>query len=134
MLNRTSLKEYLSLAFAILLVASCSQASESKRNIKNLTNIQITEIGSEEKDAFCAAFKLNEQQVAVYFSEADEITSRDIHDEYDWLPCFVRGTLQSDGSVYSWEIRAGGTAELTSTKTGEVTWYGCKKCNGLFGD
>jgi hypothetical protein len=134
MLIRTSLTKYLPIYFAILIVASCAKISESKRSIKNLKNIQITETGSEEKDAFCEAFKLNEHQVAVYFSEADEITSKVIHDEYDWLPCFVRGTLTSDDSVYRWEIRAGGTAELTSIKTGEVTWYGCKKCNGLFAD
>ena len=122
------------LIISAALFFSCSRTIESNRVIKNPTNIQILKIGSEEQDAFCKAFKLNEPQIALYFSEADKITSRIIHDEYDWLPCFVRGTLKSNDSEYRWEIRAGGTAEITSVKTGEVTWYGCKNCNDLFKD
>lgn len=96
-----------------------------------ISNIQVTDVGSDGDAQFCREFKLKDAEVASYFEKAEEVSFKRFHDELDYLPCFVKGTLQRQGYECEFIIRAGGTAEVFCSGNQQV-FYGCTSCDGLF--
>lgn len=96
-----------------------------------ISNIQVTDVGSDGDAQFCREFKLKDAEVASYFEKAEEVSFKRFHDELDYLPCFVKGTLQRQGYECEFIIRAGGTAEVFCSGNQRV-FYGCTSCDGLF--
>ena len=70
-------------------------------------------------------------QVSAFFNRARLIDASVLHDSFDWLPCYVRGTAVWEDQPATWEIRAGGTGVLT-VKAGTPRLYGCSGCDDLF--
>jgi hypothetical protein len=56
----------------------------------------------------------------------------ELHDRYELLPCWVRGTAHDASGEWRWEVRAGGTARLEAPG-GDVTTLACDRCDELFG-
>ena len=75
----------------------------------------------------CEDFELSEKQILVFVRSASEILPRQMHDEYDYLPCWVRGKITSKTGLVEFEIRAGGTGKLRMP-SGEYILIGCKTC------
>jgi hypothetical protein len=99
----------------------------------NISAIQVQDVGADDTDAFCAAFTLSEEQVREFFGKAQNIDRAVFNSTYDYLPCFVRGTAESAIGHLKWEIRAGGTGEV-SDPAGKRTYFGCSDaCDDLFG-
>jgi hypothetical protein len=96
-----------------------------------ISNIQVTDVGSDGDAQFCREFKLKDAEVASYFEKAEEVSFKRFHDELDYLPCFVKGTLQRQGYECEFIIRAGGTAEVFCSGNQQF-FYGCTSCDGLF--
>lgn len=96
-----------------------------------ISNIQVTDVGSDSDAQFCREFKLKDAEVASYFEKAEEVSFKRFHDELDYLPCFVKGTLQRQGYECEFIIRAGGTAEVFCSGNQQF-FYGCTSCDGLF--
>lgn len=96
-----------------------------------MSNIQVTEVGSDGEAEFCREFKLNNAAAKAYFEEAEELSFKRLHDEYDHLPCFVKGTVQRQGELCEFTIRAGRTAEVLC-ENGQQFFYGCTSCDHLF--
>lgn len=51
-------------------------------------------------------------------------------DEFDYLPCFIKGTLVRQGVFCDFVIRAGGTAEVLCDD--QQFFYGCSGCEKFF--
>jgi hypothetical protein len=63
--------------------------------------------------AFCKGFDLSPAKAKKILNGAAIVTYREIHDYYDFLPCYVRGNANFHGYPATWEIRAGGTGVIT---------------------
>lgn len=93
--------------------------------------ISVRDFGSEKAGSFCEDFRLNDGQARLFFSRAKVVSAKELHDEYDWLPCYVKGSIISAGQEYEWEIRPVGIGKLVD-KSGNVWWLGCKDCDEIF--
>jgi len=93
--------------------------------------IKILGFASDKKGAFCEDFRLTTEQVRTFFKKAKKITSFEVHNEFQWLPCYVYGSIIDNGQKYEWEIRLIGICKLV-TPTGEIVWLGCKNCDEIF--
>jgi len=60
------------------------------------------------------------------------ITAKTMHDKYDYLPCYVKGTSRIKDKKCNWEIRAGGTVEISCSDTNYT--LACDKCDDLLSD
>jgi len=70
---------------------------------------------------------MDKETAQAFFKQAKIITTLEMHSEYSYLPCFVKGKCLRKNISCSWEIRAGGTAYLEFD--GKTVAYGCKSCS-----
>lgn len=114
---------------SLLIGFSC--AAQPVHHAKNkLVNIQVLSHGYDDGGEFCKDFNLTPIQVEWFFSRAKELDAQLLHDQFDILPCWVRGTARSSQGASQWEIRAGGTARIVS-ENGAVALLGCDKCDDV---
>ena len=97
---------------------------------KHLTAVQVLETGSDEPTAFCKDFELTDSDAMLFFKKSHSISITQLHDDYEYLPCYVRGTATLDGSICKWEIRAGATAEIHCNNQHAI--FACDECDALF--
>ena len=115
-----------------------SAESSEKPKLSEDTIIKIIEKGVNETDKskeICTGFNLTEQEVKQFFKQSEIISFKRIHDSYNWLPCYVRGTYAKEGKIFEWDINAGGFAILKSSDS--TTYLGCEEredCENLFQD
>lgn len=118
----------------ILLMAlglvGCAARTPSKPAAE-FSSIHIQQVGTDQNGEFCKDFTLTNEQVGQYFRQAQRVTFKQLHDQYDYLPCFVKGTLQRQDHACEFSIRAGATAELTCSNDQQF-FYACTTCNNLF--
>ncbi|MBL8024832.1 MAG: hypothetical protein JNL74_00390 [Fibrobacteres bacterium] len=111
---------------------SCSGCSEPTiHHAQNkLLDIQVLSHGHDNGGEFCADFILTSTQVEWFFSRAKILDARLLHDKFDILPCWVRGTGKSVQGTWNWEIRAGGTARKVF-ENGTIELLGCDNCDAV---
>lgn len=97
----------------------------------SLEDVRVTARGADVQAAFCADFALDAAQARAFLSAAHVLNDRELHDDFDYLPCYVRGTGTRNGVPVRWEIRAGGTATVTADGEAAVQ-VGCKECAQKF--
>ena len=97
-----------------------------------LDEVRIDSRGFEAGGDACADFSLTAAQARYFLARSVVVTSRQQHDNWDVLPCYVRGTARSASGVWHWEIRAGGTATL-ETPAGDSELRGCSDCDAVLG-
>ncbi|TVT47851.1 MAG: hypothetical protein FHP94_13145 [Denitromonas halophila] len=114
-------KEIALAALGVLLL-SCNAHSDNQLRVT-----EITEVGTEGTSGdFCADFVLSEKQAQAYFAHASVVTQQTVHDDYDVLPCFVRGSGKRGSQSCEWEINAGGTGHVNCAQQSYLT--ACKDC------
>lgn len=111
---------------ALAVISACAQGTN--RDLK-ITSIAISGRGQDEGGDFCKDFDLGAADVISFFQRAHPVTARELHDNFEFLPCYVLGSAVMDGQTVSWGIRAGGTASVT--KQGEELFYACDNCEDL---
>jgi len=116
-------------AVLCLLLAGCGGSADPAEGGK-LTDITVTDHGSEPGGEFCSDFRLDDTKARSFFARAVEIDAVQLH-ELDTLPCFVRGTARLLGQPATWLVRAGGTAEVSAESSHVL--MACRKCDDLFG-
>ncbi len=126
----------MSMKKVFLCIALCSVTACASQTIK-FSDANVTTRGSDEPNSLCQNFKLTNQEALTFFAKATEINARELHDQYDYLPCYVNGTIafkDSSSTLHSctFSIRGGGTADLECNK--EFKLYACKTCDNLFKD
>lgn len=60
----------------------------------------------------CSSLTLGRDDVATYFSLADEVDPVVFHDEAMIMPCKYLGSIRISGHLYRWQIFAGGAGYL----------------------
>lgn len=91
------------------------------------------EVGSDEDMALCRDFQLTEEQSVQFLNQSSVVTAREVHDHYNYLPCYVKGIVINDEQECDFTIRAGGTAELMCDG-GESYILACDDCEGRLTD
>ncbi len=80
------------------------------------TVISVTDVVAKGNDGvsgdFCTKFSLTKDEAQYFFNNAAQVSERDLHDRYSFLPCFVKGFGYVDSKKCEWEIRAGGTSSI----------------------
>jgi hypothetical protein len=114
----------------LLLTAAIAGCVGSKPVSSDMMNFQVLSRGQDKGGEFCRDFDLTPVQVERFFSLATVRTAQQLHDNFDHLPCWVRGKGISRRGTFEWEIRAGGTARI-SLADGSVELLGCDKCEAL---
>lgn len=102
-------------------------ACDSSQNKNAFTDIQIVERGFQSGGEFCKDFTMQEKEIEQFFIKANVKTPREIHDEFEYLPCYIRGTSTHQQQTVSWEIRAGGTARVIYPDDSQIE-FGCTDC------
>jgi hypothetical protein len=113
----------------LVIAAACSSFGNKQ---DKLSNVAITERGADTGGGFCKDFAMTPAQVSAFFGRAQPVDAPTLHDKFDHLPCYIRGTAAWEGQLAAWEIRAGGTGTLV-VKGGTAQLYGCSTCDDLFG-
>ena len=116
--------------FTALSLIGCSATTATKLATE-FSHIQILQVGMDQGGEFCKDFTLTNNQVEQYFKQVEEVTFKQLHDHYDYLPCFVKGTLQRQTKVCEFSIRAGATAELNCSNDKQY-FYVCTTCENFF--
>lgn len=128
MVSRTKL---MMLVVVVATVTAC--ASTEKRSFDN---VRLTGFGSDRPDSLCENFRLTQAQAGQFLNRVRPINARQMHDHYNYLPCFVKGTVTRIGQsheICDLIIRAGGTVEL-SCEGGQTYLYACDTCDELLVD
>ncbi len=95
--------------FSVSLVA-CTSVN-TKENVIEVAN--IVAVGNDGVSGeFCSDFSLAKDEAQYFFDNAKQVSARDIHDSYSFLPCFVKGEGYLNKKKCEWEIRAGGTSSI----------------------
>ncbi|MCW8125908.1 hypothetical protein [Microbulbifer halophilus] len=94
------------------------------------TDITVTEITGrgvdDDSGAFCSDFSLTTEEAQHYFDKTRKVSVKELHDRYDFLPCYVKGKATRGGQICEWEIRAGGTGRFTCGEDAGLT--ACVDC------
>jgi hypothetical protein len=102
---------------AIPIAALCAlQACAAGPYLGKAQHVTITERGTDRNEpsaSICQRFDLSQAEATRFLQRALIVTRYELHDSYNFLPCFVRGTAEFNGRPASWEIRAGGTGTIT---------------------
>jgi hypothetical protein len=117
----------------LILVAStaaCQQKAVSS-GFPGKAVIVVTGHGVDRPDSICSGFRLTEAQVRQFFERSHPITQKELHDRYDYMPCWVEGKIVSSGETLTWKIRPVGIGEIHH-RGGAIDLRGCKKCDNLF--
>ena len=109
--------------FIVLSIAGCKGTSA--------TRLAVTNHGSDRQDPICQDFRLTVKQAQQFFDRAKPITESELHDHYEYLPCWVEGTLTDSRGTSVWKIRPIGIGEVRSPD-GQRQLLGCKDCDDLF--
>ncbi|WP_019602770.1 hypothetical protein [Teredinibacter turnerae] len=120
----------LTIVCCLLVLTGCS-ANSSQATANAIFHVQITATGSDQGGEFCNNFSLSNAQVETFFKKSRELTYQQLHNEFDYLPCFVKGTLQRNQQQCDFTLRAGATAELACNDNTQY-FYGCTTCDNLF--
>lgn len=121
-------------SFTLLAVTPFFLSCQSLPHNKNIEIVSMTRaIDTSAPDhQMCSSFTLTKENIATYFSKANEIHEQEFHHEAMILPCKYQGSIRIDGQYLQWEIFAGGAGYLYNNKTINKR-YLCKKdcCNSL---
>lgn len=117
-------------SIACLLCIGLSAGAQAKP--VDVADVKVTDRGTDEPGAFCQDFDLKPAEAAAFLRQAKVVSAGTIHDRYESLPCYVRGTARWRHDRVEWEIRAGGTGSVTK-RDGRTVLLGCAACARRFG-
>jgi len=116
-----------SMTMAALILAGCASAPQPGAA---LDEVRVDSRGADAGGGACGDFALNAAQARYFLARSVVVSDRQLHDGWDVLPCYVRGTARSSAGVWRWEIRAGGTATL-ETPSGATELRACSECQAV---
>ena len=112
------------LALVAFLLGGCKHPSGNMELV-------ITGHGTDGLDTICRDFRLTAAQAREFFTKARPISPTQLHDEYEYMPCWVAGKTTGPQGSSVWKIRPIGVAEVTLPDHSR-TLLGCKACDDLF--
>jgi hypothetical protein len=113
--------------FVLIILCTFLISCTNEQNISNIDIISVEAFNTDNnKIEFCSDFKLSVSKAQEFFNKAEKISNLIMHNEFSYLPCYVKGKCTISGKKCFWEIRAGGTAQVKFNN--KVITYGCKSC------
>jgi hypothetical protein len=94
---------------AALLAAAVILASCATPQVGRFSNVLVTDRA---KPANCTGFNVTNKSARDFFTKAKRISAAELHDLYDYGPCFVAGSFEVDSETWRWELGSGGTATV----------------------
>lgn len=127
------------LAFIVMLFSfSCvandkiyNHISKSGISLPVITDVYVADFQSDDM-ALCkpSDIDLSHAQASEFFERAKVVISRELHDHYNYAPCYIEGTLKKGSQVCEFHIRAGATGQIQCGST--VEYFACDDCQALF--
>lgn len=116
------------IGIAFLVTMACSAETP---NPAKFENVYVQDFYSDKpKECTTADVELSHKQAHEFFKRSKIVSSKILHDHYEYAPCFIEGTLKYKSKSCDWKIRAGATGSVTY---GDKTWYfACDNCGDLF--
>jgi len=111
--------------FMLVPCLSACQAGQHSKSMDVITIASTTDKYLPDHE-ICRSFSLTREDVAIYFSVAEEVDEYEFNKDAIILPCKYRGTIDIRGEIFHWEISAGGAGYLYRGK-GVNKRYLCKK-------
>jgi hypothetical protein len=118
-ISRTAL-----LVSALLALAGCEPKPVTVR-------YEITGHGLDRPDPICEGFRLTPHQAEEFFAKAKPISPEQMHNEFEYMPCWVSGRTVRGSQTDTWKIRPTGIAEV-GRADGSSQLLGCWECDDLF--
>ncbi|WP_139044339.1 hypothetical protein [Marinobacterium stanieri] len=72
---------------------------------------------------------LNHREAEIFFERAKKVSYRELHEHYNYAPCYIEGWMKKNGEVCDWKIRAGLTGSIDCK--GDIKYYVCDECDFL---
>lgn len=119
---------------AVLVLIVLAFACQHKQPLVSVVpeeKIVVTGHGFDRPDAICQDFRLNSAQAKQFFAKSRPITAKELHDSYEYMPCWVEGTMADAQGTSKWKIRPIGIGEI-QRPNGALDLVGCKTCDDLF--
>jgi hypothetical protein len=106
-------------------------AGSAKSPGPGIEEISVSDFHSDEAE-FCrpSDVPLGHREAREFFRLARRVTSRELHDHYDFAPCYVTGPVRYGGRACTFQIRAGATGSITCDE--ESFDFACDACDALF--
>lgn len=129
--SRTWVGSFL-LFVGIASVGACSASEPTAQDFRKALgkDYKVTDIssgitsGDENAAKLCQGFTMSEKGIRTFLSRAKSVSDAQIHDEFDWAPCFVKARLTNAEHAAVLEIRASGIGSVT-IENGPLTKLGC---------
>ncbi len=96
-----------------------------------ISNVYIEDfVTSEPKSCRPSDIDLSNDEAAQFFQLARNVDFSEIHDHYNYAPCYIEGWLKLNGHLCDWKIRAGFTGSISCD--GREKYYVCENCEDIF--
>ena len=118
------------LGWLVAIVLICT--SQALVYAADMNKVRVVQTGSDQPKAFCAEFHLSQIEAAEILRKSRLITAVEYLQDFEFLPCFVKGLAFLGREEVEWEIRAGGNIRLKKDD-GEDIFLGCDECKTTFG-
>jgi len=99
--------------------------------VEGIADITITQTSKEEKNMYCQWFALNAEEAGQFFSKGHIASPDEVHYQYDYLPCYVKGHLRFENKSCEFEIRSGATGHIKCRGEPYIDVV-CDKCQDMF--
>ena len=100
---------YPRIQMAALLATAVALTSCATPQVGRFSNVVVTGPAT---PANCTSFIVTNQSARNFFTKAKRISAAELHDLYDYGPCFVAGFLVVGSETWRWELGSGGTATV----------------------
>lgn len=115
----------------ILLSVFFSSCAALKLEPSDIRELNIARFGSDNIETCSSAdVDIDVHEAREFFSRAKQVDIRVIHDQYNYAPCYIEGSLKYNGEDCDWQIRAGTTGHIRCYK--KVKYFVCDTCDDLF--
>jgi len=127
-----AIRYILILALPLITLACNTEKNKLQKTHILFSNIIVQSMASDYNDPMCKKFSLDNKQAKTILNKSFIINARIMHDKYDYLPCYVKGTASHNNKQCQWEIRAGGTIEVECNGSNYI--LACDDCDDLLRD
>jgi len=113
----------------LTMVAACS--AKAPQPTSGVEDLYVDDFHSDDEgDCRPSDVPLGHREAREFFRLARQVTSRELHDHYDFAPCYVTGPVRYRGRPCTFQIRAGATGTITCNH--ETFDFACDSCDSLF--
>lgn len=106
-------------------------ACSTEFDVKRISKVYVQDFQSTEPNTCTVKdVDLSHQEAHQFFQLAKKVSRKEVHDHYDYAPCYIEGTLKYQDEICQWQIRAGMTGSITCK--GKAHTFACDQCDAIF--